>query len=131
MESTKHVWGHTVRSWGPGWEPRASRTHFLLVSLKPKSWTKTKRKQQHVVKQSVTESTEDLWTKELQGCGLALYPVLWLAVCLFETASLRWRPQQSKSKSSTCIWKQTNKKQQQQKIKCQAYTTNTVYFIKN
>ena len=69
------------------------------------------------------------------GGGLALYLVLWLAMCLFKIiiievdASLKWLPWQSKLNSGTCITqkkKQTNKKQLAGFILQRPSTTGTI-----
>jgi len=65
----------------------------------------------------VTKINQHLYNKgtSVWGGGLALYLVLWLAVCPAphpcpnlpppDSSFLKWLPQQSKFKSSTCIMK--------------------------
>ena len=67
--------------WGRAWGPKVSRAHFLLVNLKHKSGNLERGKRKNKwSKWSVIK------IKQAGGGGLALYLVMWPAMCLFEIA---------------------------------------------
>lgn len=98
LEITQPTWGHTARLWvkkelmGPGFcfycnggrGPRVSQAHSLLVFI-ALEWEFKAPEKTSGSNAQLSNSTKISTTKSLNmGGGLALFLVLWLAMCLLE-----------------------------------------------